>query len=203
MTVEAGVTCSNLIAACKAGIEKAKRLGEWKAPLAAYAAIKQIVDGIQSRDVRCWNLVDELNGATTYTRYLGAKNALVKEYGDFAQLSHLASLGEVTSKDAESYFKSPRKSFWGGEDKYRYHFVGVVRLSPEEEQKVYINVNNKSQVTSRADLYTLLPGSGGGVSSKLLVQQADNKYYKVDGVDYGGCQGAPLFVRSEHFIRGK
>ena len=203
MTVEAGVTCSNLITACKAGIEKAKRLGEWKAPLAAYAAIKQIVDGIQSRDVRCWNLVDELNGATTYTRYLGAKNALVKEYGDFAQLSHLASLGEVTSKDAESYFKSPRKSFWGGEDKYRYHFVGVVRLSPEEEQKVYINVNNKSQVTSRADLYTLLPGSGGGVSSKLLVQQADNKYYKVDGVDYGGCQGAPLFVRSEHFIRGK
>lgn len=199
MTVEAGTICSNLIVACDAGVAKANRLGGWVDPIDAYTAVKKTVDGIQARDLRCWNLVDRLNGATTYEDYLLAKNALVKEYGGLTQLKHLVNHGNLSVADVGGYFKSPRKSFWGGDNKYRYHFVGVVRLVPEDAQSICINVNNRKLVTSRADLYTLTPGRNLAVASELLIQQRDNKYYGVYGVDYTGCQGAPLFVRSEHF----
>lgn len=199
MTVEAGTICSNLIIACDAGVVKANRLGGWADPIEAYNAVKKTVDGIQARDLRCWNLVDQLNGATTYEEYLLAKNALVKEYGTLTQLKHLANHGKLSVADAARYFKFPRRSYWGGDDKYRYHFVGVIRLAPEDTQSVCINVNNKAKVTNRADLYTLTPGRNSTVASEKLIQQSDNKYYRVDGVNYTGCQGAPLFVRSEHF----
>ena len=200
MTIDAGNSCSNLLAACDEGIAKARQKGGWHDPIAGYQGVKRIIDGMQARDLACWNLIDKLNGSRTYADYLSAREDLLDKFGEYPQVKGLRNVGKVSVADSYKSFRSSQRSYWGGNNTYKFHFVGVIRLAPDNPASTYIDVNNKSKVTAKADLYTLLPGASSSVASKLLIQQVDgSKYYKVDNVDYTDRQGTPLFVKSEHY----
>ena len=91
----------------------------------------------------------------------------------------------------------------GGTKTYRYYFVGVIELTPEDPSRTLITVA-KDKVKREAKIYALKKTYSAGkamVSPECLITVGGaGKYYKVDGVDYSNRQGTPLFVRSEHYL---
>ena len=198
ITEEGGMACSNVMSCCMASIKTANLHG-WPSLSGANEMIRKLVEKILARDLRCWALVDKVNASSDYAGYLKARTELIKEFGHFDQFKHLGTLCDIEPNDLDRVYKLGSNSWWGQPKSYKYHFVGLISLHPESPSNVNVYVLPGS-TTHSADLYTLMKSSSGSVSSiRLISQQGPTKFYKVSGVDYSNYQGAPLFVRSEHF----
>lgn len=201
LTLEGASECSNIVVYCEATITTANEK-HWVAIAEANGKIKKQVERIRERDARCWNLVNKMNDATSYVDYLSARTELTKSFGQFTQLKHLNGLCTVAPSDLERTYNNNKSSWfaWGEESAYKYHYVGVICVYPDEPTAARIRIR-PGTIRDNSDIYALSKSSSGLVSAELIITQVERgKYYRVDGVDYSNRQGTPLFVRSEDYL---
>lgn len=200
ITEAGGMACSNVMSSCVASIKTANLHG-WPSLSGANEMIRKLVEKILARDLRCWSLVDKVNAASDYAGYLKARTELIKEFGHFDQFKHLGTFCDIEPDDLERVYTLGKNSWWGRPKSYKYHYVGLISLHPESpsDTKVYIL---PGATTHDACLYVLRKSSSGTISSTMFIsKQGPSKLFKVPDVDYSNCQGMPLFVRSEHYVR--
>jgi hypothetical protein len=199
MTEEGGTACSNVVSYCDEALKISKSKG-WLALSSENEKIKKVIEEIYARDLRCWSLVDKVNTASDYASYFKAMTGLIKDFGQFKQFTYLENLCIIEPGALGQSYKDDIRSRWGELQKFKYHFVGVIRLHPESPSRTAIYVL-PGKVTARADLYTLCRSTAGDVTwQRIISKQGSRKFSEIPGVDYSNMQGVPLFVRSEHYV---
>ncbi len=200
LTVEAGAACSNVLVACNNVINQARNKGNLVDAIDSSSDVKQRIEKLIEKDELCWKYVDKLNAAREFNRYSASLAPLTTEFGDRVELASLKTFTSLTSEDVSKTYKAATRSTWGWHDeRYTYHFVGCVELTPDNPSSARVSIDN-NKITSNAELYTLFK-RGTSLSAKLIIRQVGKgKYYKVDGVDYQQYNGAPLFVKSDQFL---
>ena len=199
MTEEGGTACSNVVSYCDEALKISKSKG-WLALSSENEKIKKVIEEIYARDLRCWSLVDKVNTASDYASYFKAMTGLIKDFGQFKQFTYLENLCIIEPGALGQSYKDDIRSRWGELKKFKYHFVGVIRLHPESPSRTAIYVL-PGKVTARADLYTLWRSTTGDVTwQRIISKQSSRKFSEIPGVDYSNMQGVPLFVRSEHYV---
>ena len=203
-------TCSNLLTRCSTAANEAKSAGGFVDLIKAYSKVSGKVRGVLDRDLRCWKLIDRLNAVKKYPDYCVVRKELDKSYGSYKELSHLPVLGNVDEKDAQRLIQDPNSSsssWFGGSRSCRFKFVGVIKLQPENPNKVSLCVDSE-YIRKGALLYLLhydeSENNAGNVLTKRLMRYSlDGKFYLNSNFDYSRFYGAPLFVREDDYIGGR
>ena len=191
------VVCSNLVAECASFAVATTNRPAWSM---AFKRLKDQVDAVVAKDARCRGLIAKLNATRSYSEYLEVRRALLSEFGGTEQLSMFKDMYVIPAEQLVKEYE--KKTPWYiANERYRCHFVGVIRLNPDNPASVYVDVA-KNDISENADLYCFaLSQNGKATPFRFFYQSGIGRYYKAfdESFDYSCWQGAPLFVRTDQY----
>ncbi len=189
--------CSNLVAECASF---AVSTANWPAWSMAFKRLKEQVDAVVAKDARCRGLIAKLNASRDYSEYLEARKTLLAEFGGLKQFRAFKNVYAVSPEQLAKEYEM-KTSWYRSNERYRFHFVGVIRLNLDNPASVYVDVA-KSEISANANLYCFaLSQNEKTTPFRFFYQSGIGRYYKAfdESFDYSCWQGAPLFVRTDQY----
>lgn len=199
MTAEGMTECSNLVAFCDSAISRATS-GQLADAVKAYKSIRGKAVQISARDLRARRLVEKVNTAGSYAEYLNSRDELIRNFGEYAQLKSFVELPLITLSDANKTHTIPTDNYLLPK-RVRYHYVGVICLTPGEYGKVRVAVD-KTKLAHYALLLALDKDARNAIRPRTLIEMMnEGRYYLMKSVrNYDLYQGVPLFVTDDEYV---
>lgn len=200
LPVSAQSELASLKKSCDEGFSRARKGVVLEDVIEKFKLLGSSIDAFVAADKKCVNLLGQLNAARTYDEYRNVRRKILADFGDRKEFAALKSFGELSQADLNKSY--PSSSFWLSNESYKYHFVGTLKLTPDDLGSAQLSVDRKL-VNNGASLYTFLPkyaSSKNGFSvKKLFSLDGSGKYYKERYVNYKDFAGAPLFVETPDY----